>query len=300
MGLLAALARRGYDFVTPTPSTCRRMAEQPAPERPSLRDVFGWSRPFAEGELDREVLELLDSTDRLENLGGTYRSRVRVSVVHGRLFLHSAFPANTADAVFLGPDSYRFADLVAAELTHRPTPKTILDIGAGAGVGGVVAAKYAPGAKVTLTDVNPAALTLAAANAEYAGVHAELVRGYGLEAAPRDLDLIIANPPYIAGASGRTYKDGGDLHGAQLSLDWARQGMTRLKSGGRMVLYTGSAILAGGVDQLRSLLASAMVGGEFTLSYRELDPDIFSGELRRSAYSDVERIAAVGAVITRS
>ena len=36
-----------------------------------------------------------------------------------------------------------------------------------------------------------------------------------------------------------------------------------------------------------------------TLRYRELDPDIYGEELERSSYADVERIAAVGAVIER-
>jgi hypothetical protein len=46
-------------------------------------------------------------------------------------------------------------------------------------------------------------------------------------------------------------------------------------------------------------LKPAVEGAGCLLRYRELDPDIFSGELRRAAYADVERIAAVGAVITR-
>jgi hypothetical protein len=35
------------------------------------------------------------------------------------------------------------------------------------------------------------------------------------------------------------------------------------------------------------------------MTYEELDPDVFGGMLRRPAYDDVERIAAVGAVIRR-
>jgi methylase of polypeptide subunit release factors len=102
---------------------------------------------------------------------------------------------------------------------------TILDVGAGAGVGGLVAERHAPGAKVYLSDINPAALELARANAAHAGISAEIVLAPGLDGAPADLDLIVANPPYVAGESGRAYKDGGDLHGARLSLDWAIAGM---------------------------------------------------------------------------
>lgn len=296
--LLTALAARDYAFVTPTPATCRRMFDHPAPERPTLRDIFGWSRPFAAGDLDAELHEKLQMADLLVRTDEGYRSAVRVSTVQERLFLHSAFPANTPDAVFLGPDSYRFADFIAAELAQGGPVRSILDIGTGAGVGGIVAAKHAPGAAVTLTDINARALDLAAANAAHAGVAANLLKACGLESAPGDLDLIVANPPYIAGASGRIYKDGGDLHGAALSLKWARQAMDHLAPSGRMLLYTGSAILAGGADQLRRELEGSLRPG-FQLTYRELDPDVFNTELRREAYADVERIAAVGAVILR-
>jgi hypothetical protein len=78
------------------------------------------------------------------------------------------------------------------------------------------------------------------------------------------------------------------------------QALERLSPGGRFVLYTGSAILDGGVDALRVALEGLVADGRWRLTYEELDPDIFSGELRREAYADVERIAAVGAVIRGS
>ena len=50
-----------------------------------------------------------------------------------------------------------------------------------------------------------------------------------------------------------------------------------------------------GPDHLRTVVEAA----GFALDYRELDPDIFGGQLKRRAYADAERIAAVGAVVTR-
>ncbi|AYV47530.1 methyltransferase [Caulobacter flavus] len=297
--LLQMLDARAYDFVVPTPSTCRRMAQRPMSGPASLRDVFGWSRPFDLADLEPVMQDALKRSGVLLEGPEGWRSAVRVSRVHGRLFLHSAFPATASDAVFLGPDSYRFADLIAAELSTSAKVETLLDVGAGAGVGGLVAQRYAPGAKVHLSDVNPKALALARINAAHAGVEAAVHEAAGLDHAPQALDLILANPPYVAGASGRTYKDGGDMHGARLSLDWAIAGMHRLAPGGRFILYTGSAILDGGVDAFQHALAAAVDAAGLDLRYRELDPDIFSGELRREAYVDVERIAAVGAVITR-
>lgn len=297
-GLLSRLADTGYSFTTPTPSTCRRRAERAAPGPRTLRDIFGWSLGFKLGDLDPDLLNLMQAAGCLVSEPGGWRSTLRVSTVHDRLFLHSGFPATAPDAVFLGPDSYRFADFIKAQIGAAPVA-SILDVGTGAGVGGLVAQRYAQGAKVYLSDINPVALALARTNAVQAGVDAQIAQASGLDGAPRDLDLIVANPPYVAGCSGRAYKDGGDLHGARLSLDWAVQGMGHLAPGGRILLYTGSAILDGGVDQFREALAGAVDAKGYGLGYRELDPDIFSGELRREAYADVERIAAVGAVITR-
>jgi len=297
--LLKALADRGYRFTTPTPSVCRRMVEKPMTHAPDLRDIFGWSRPFAQADLDPALWSLLQEAGTVVQDAAGWRSTVRVSSVHERLFLHSAFPATAPDAVFLGPDSYRFADLIAAELTSAAPIRTLLDVGAGAGVGGLAAHRHAPDAHVILSDINPRALELARVNAQHAGADFEVRHAGGLEGAPADLDLIVSNPPYVAGDSGRTYKDGGDLHGARLSLDWAIAGMRLLAPGGRFILYTGSTILDGGVDQFRQALESAVAAQGHGLRYRELDPDIFSGELRRAAYADAERIAAVGAVITR-
>jgi len=63
-----------------------------------------------------------------------------------------------------------------------------------------------------------------------------------------------------------------------------------------MLLYTGVAIV-GGHDHLRDALERDLPALGCTLRYRELDPDIFGEELEKPAYADVERIAAIGAVV---
>lgn len=297
--LLDALEARGYDFVTPTPVTTGRIHARGETAR-SVRDVLGWSLPFTREVLDGDLLDLLSAGGGVEPQGGGYlKSRFRVSRVHGRLFLHSAYPTDDDDAVFLGPDTYRFADFLTAELAAEPARRSITDIGAGAGVGGVIAALSSKGASVRLTDVNPRALHLAQVNAAHAGVAVECVRTSGFDSLPHDLDVVTANPPYIAGADGSLYQDGGDLHGGRLSLDWARAAMERLAPDGRFLLYTGSAILNGGRDQLKGELEKAVAEAGFTMRYRELDPDVFHDDLLGPAYDDAERIAAVGVVIRR-
>jgi hypothetical protein len=81
-----------------------------------------------------------------------------------------------------------------------------------------------------------------------------------------------------------------------VSLDWALAAARRLAPRGRVLLYTGVAMVDGH-DELREALERELPGLNCTLSYRELDPDVFGEELEKPAYKDVERIAAIGAVI---
>ena len=99
----------------------------------------------------------------------------------------------------------------------------------------------------------------------------------------------------MADSESRAYRDGGGALGAELSVDWARQAAARLRPGGRMLLYSGSAI----VDGKDGLKAGLQQIEGVSLQYREIDPDIFGEEISRPGYEEVERIAAVGAVITR-
>jgi methylase of polypeptide subunit release factors len=296
--LLAQLDAEGYDFVTPTPSVCRRARERDFSRTAPLRAIFGWTLPFQRRELDPALFESLVEAGVIDRFEDRFRSRVRVARLDGLLFVHSASPVEGEQAVFLGPDSYRFARFIA-QATADQVVRTIAEVGCGAGVGGLVAARRHPGARLDLGDVNPLALDLASVNAAHAGVAARAHNSDGLSGLQGPYDLIVANPPYVAGVSGRLYKDGGDLYGQGLALDWARQALARLEPGGRFVLYSGSAILDGGRDILRAGLGAIAAEAALDFSYEELDPDIFGGELRRQAYAEVERIAAVGAVIRR-
>lgn len=297
LALLEALSARGYVFVTPTPDTHRIVWRRPVRSR-GLRDVFGWSQAFDEGEVEPEIVRLMAAGGVLGRRGRRLVSRVRVSTVHGRLFLHSAFPPKAADAVFLGPDTYRFADFIRRELAGVEGVRTLVDVGTGAGVGAVMAADCCPGAEVIGTDINDRAVRLARVNAAHSGVPMDCVETSGLDAVSGPLDLVVANPPYIGGDSGRTYRDGGGMLGAQLSFDWAEAAAQRLAPGGRLLLYTGSAIVDG-KDPFRTALAEMLEAEGCELRYAELDPDVFGSQLKQPDYLTVERIAAIGAVATK-
>jgi len=260
-----------------------------------LRGILGWSQPFSwDHDPDGDIVALLEAAGALEtNEQGLMRSLVRVSSLDDHLFLHSAFPTTQPDAVFFGPDSYRYAAFLRAELPRLHRRRRVVDIGAGTGVGATVAASLLPSARITMTDINLEALRLARINAACNSVQAEFVEASSLDAVKGETDCIIANPPYIADPAQRAYRDGGGLHGGEISLTWTKAAAERLAPGGAFLLYTGSAI-GGGEDHLKHALADALMG--FDVRYRELDPDVFGEELEQPAYAGVERIAVVGLV----
>ncbi len=297
LALLEALASARYRFITPTPATHARVISRGGRETArDLRDVFGWSLPFAQDVLPPAMFDQLEEAGAITRQGSLFKSKLRVSSIGAHLFLHSAYPTEAEDAVFFGPDTYRFVDFLAAERPCRTG--RLVDQGTGAGVGGIMAALLAPAIKVTLLDINPAALRLASINARHAGIDAELVQGSALDAVAGDIDCVIANPPYIMDEGARTYRDGGGMHGAQISFDWTMAAARRVRPGGSMLLYTGVAIVDGH-DELKEALERELAGSGCTLRYRELDPDVFGEELEEPAYADVERIAIIGAVVQR-
>lgn len=301
LALLRWLSHENYVFVTPTPATHRRVVARPGHDRSrTIRDIFGWSLPFHADLLPQSIVDMLRRAGMLEEREGLLFSRLRVSGLGGNLYLHSAFPTLDEDSVFFGPDSYRFANLVTAELARHPVGPgaTIADIGTGAGIGAIVAGNAHPQACVIATDVNPWALRLARINARAAGAVIKTVEGSGLQGIDTGIDLAMLNPPYILDEQGRTYRDGGGMHGGAVSLDLTVEAMDRLAPGGRTILYTGSAIIDG-KDSLAAALAREVDRRGFDLRYHEIDPDVFGEELAKPPYRDVERIALVSAIVMR-
>jgi SAM-dependent methyltransferase len=298
------LQQSGYRFVTVTPATHTRVnARAGAQQARKLQDVFGWSRPFGPGLLPEPALGWLRRGDLLRSDGDLLRSRVRFSSLGTQLYAHSAFPTADADAVFFGPDSYRFAALIGSELQREPLPAgaRILDVGCGAGPGGMVAALAgAPAAaELVLADINPQALLHARANTALAGLQRVTLAQSDLYAQVSGaFDLIVANPPYLVDASARTYRHGGGPLGGGLSERIVAEGLPRLAPGGRLLLYTGAAMVDGR-DPLFEALRPLLERGGCRWRYWELDPDVFGEELDAPAYRQAERIAAVALVAQR-
>jgi methylase of polypeptide subunit release factors len=287
------LRERGYRFTTITPLSHARVNGRPGNEQArTVADALGWSRPFDEDMIPARIINLLTTAEALTKADGLLRSEVRFSTAGKQLFVHSAFPTVEGDAVFFGPDTYRYLSLLRR---LAPRAKCAVDIGAGSGAGGIAIASSCE--RVILADINERALRYAAVNAaindatNVAVVHSDVLRDVS-----GPFDLVISNPPYLVDDHARLYRDGGGRFGERLSLEIVRQSIERLPARGRLILYTASAI-SGGEDSFLHAVEPLLGSKSFT--YEELDPDVFGEELERPAYAGVDRLAVVALDVTR-
>ncbi|KAI8827115.1 uncharacterized protein EV422DRAFT_512692 [Fimicolochytrium jonesii] len=201
---LVALARyllaQKYTYTTITPESHKIVLDRRDEKlknvdlgdvKVTLRDVFGLNVWFTRKCLDLgqdeegRVLGWLEEAGVLErrkdaNGSEVIRSGVRFSTIGTSLYMHSSFPTAFNDSVFLGPDTYRYVDLIRSfvqRLASTPNAikiKTAIDIGAGSGVGGMELARFCGEygvevERVVLGDINEKALEWSLVNAQVAG-----------------------------------------------------------------------------------------------------------------------------------
>jgi len=284
-----------YRFMTVTPSTHRRINRRPGNERATdLRGIFGWSRPFAPEAVAPELLDLMREAGILVPDGALARSALRASTMGELLVFHSAYPTDDDDAVFFGPDTYRFVGTMGRAFPWLGAgPTRAIDIGCGGGAGALAIASKFPHAEVIGADINTRALALTVVNTRLAGLdNLTACRSDLFDGVEGDFDLVVSNPPYVLDPCELPYRHGGGMRGAELSVRIAREGLARLRPGGSLMLYTGVAI-AGATDDFLEAIRADLDRLCDHWSYDELDPDIFGGQLGEPGYEEVERIAAV-------
>lgn len=128
--------------------------------------------------------------------------------------------------------------LVEQALGHLAPRASCLDLGTGSGAIGLTIACERTDARITVTDVSADAIALARANAAALGCEERIEFREGSWYAPvegRRFDLVVSNPPYVAG---------GDPH--------LGQGDLRFEPAG--ALTDGSA---DGLDSIRAIVAGA-------------------------------------------
>ncbi|MEP7219971.1 MAG: hypothetical protein ABI876_13695, partial [Bacteroidota bacterium] len=102
----------------------------------------------------------------------------------------------------------------------------------------------------------------------------ETVQSDLLSGVEGEIDLVISNPPYLVDAEARVYRHGGGSFGEGLAVRIVSESLGRLAKGGKLVLYTGTAVVQGRdtfLEHCRPLLEDR--GASW--SYREIDPDVF-------------------------
>lgn len=298
-----ALRQHAYGFTTVTPLTHARVnARDSAAWAHDLAGIFGWSRPFKSAVPNPAILALMERAGVIDDSGedGALRAQVRASTLDGQLYFHSAYPTTAADAVFFGPDTYRFIRALRNSLAALNMPvRRAADIGCGAGPGAITLALAYPGAEVFALDINPAALVLAEVNARIAGAdNLEAVNSNLLKDVDGQFDLIVSNPPYLLDREQRAYRHGGGDLGAGMSVAVVEEAIARLAPGGVLMLYTGVAIVAN-ADPFRMAVEPRLRDAGFLWSYEEIDPDVFGEELDEPAYQHADRIAAVWLCATK-
>jgi methylase of polypeptide subunit release factors len=291
--LLEFLRRQNYRFVTPTPATHARVNGRKGNELAHcVEDVFGWSRSFLPDLLPGSLFDTLMGAGIFVKCGVSWRSALRASSIDDCIFLHSAFPTTSADAVFFGPDTYRFVRAIKANLPAFHLRRAV-DLGCGSGAGGIVMAKQSVCEELVLSDINPKALQLARANAHSVNLHEiEFIQSDLFAQLDGSFDLIVANPPYLNDRHRRVYRHGGGDLGSELSIRIADAARERLALNGLLILYTGSAIVKG-FDKFKEEAKALFSREAFEFSYEEIDPDVFGEELEAEPYKHVDRVAAV-------
>ena len=106
------------------------------------------------------------------------------------------------DVLVPRPDTETLVDWALDLLPGLTAPAPcVLDLGTGSGAIALAVAHRHPAARVTATDLSPAALQMAHANADRLGLALDWACGAWWQALPAaaQFDLVLSNPPYIAG-----------------------------------------------------------------------------------------------------
>jgi release factor glutamine methyltransferase len=163
------------------------------------------------------------------------------------------------------PASERLVATAAERIGGRAS--RVADVGTGSGAIAVALALAAPRAEIWASDVSAEAVLLARANAKRLGVadRVHVVRGDLLAPVPGELDLVVANLPYLPRGDRERYRElraepegavfaAGDGLGAYRRLLVEAEG--KLRSGGAVALQLHRKVLVAERDGLAGLHAA--------------------------------------------
>ena len=191
----------------------------------------------------------------------------------------------TPDVLIPRPETELLVELALTWCKEHPRECfTLLDIGTGSGCIAVTVAKRQGGLQAIATDISPAALAVAAGNAERHGVkdrvrflEADLLN-LPADAVPEGgFDIIVSNPPYVAErdrgtlpANVRDYEPGQALFSGEDGLDTYRRlgpdARRLLRPGGTLILEVGHDQ----ADAVQGLFTAASAGMQLLGRFKDL------------------------------
>lgn len=240
-----------------------------------LRQVTGhedaWLIANPDAEIDETALqgyaELLERRERREPVS---------QIVGEREFWSRTFRV-TCDVLTPRPDTETLIETVLARIEDRDAPLRILDLGTGSGCIALTLLAECPNATALGVDASPAALDVAAANAEALGLSGRVKwrETDWCEGIEGPFDVIVSNPPYIARYELKHLDPGVREFEPNMALDGGADGMAAYR---RIIpqlerLGTGQSVIAFelGQGQARGVAALGRVAG---LRIAEVDQDI--------------------------
>lgn len=171
---------------------------------------------------------------------------------HGRTFLTEPGRVFSPRAT-----TEKLVDAALARLGDAPA--RVADVGTGSGVVAITLALQAPAVEVWASDTCGNALRVAGANAERLGAQVHVVHGDLLDGLPRDLDLVVANLPYLApGTPGYDDEPAAAVFSSGDGLDHYRRLLAgagdHLAAGGGVILQFDGQVLEAERSELRWLV----------------------------------------------
>ena len=162
-----------------------------------LCHCLGKSRSFLRAWPDKSL-----STEQAEQFWRLIKQRQQgqpIAYLTGEREFWSRSFMVSPDVLIPRPDSELLIEISLALFSPQQVGN-MLDLGTGSGILGITLAAERPTATVTATDISPAALQIAQANARQLGVNniRFLQSNWFAAIADTAFDLIISNPPYIA------------------------------------------------------------------------------------------------------
>ncbi len=182
---------------------------------------------------------------------------------------------------------------VAQRISRQGERITIADIGTGCGAIAISLALALPQARIYATDISPSALQVAEVNCRRHGVNARvaLLQGNLLEPLPQNLDMIVANLPYVKDREFVDLSPEIREHEPTIALAGGRDGLDKILGMLQQMRAKWSAHLAEGpayllmeIGQGQGEMVTSLVNDYFPQASIELASDL----------GGIERVAKVG------